>query len=70
MNLFQIESDEADLAVFGFTCTYPRTLIALCLPGITYRHHYWWTRYRVRRIKFWYKSQLYCEAQGKGRAKG
>ena len=45
MNLFQIESDDADLAVFGFTCTYPRTLIALCLPGITYRHHYWWTRY-------------------------
>ena len=40
----QIEEDEADMAVYGFACTYERTMVALCLPGLNYQPFYWFTK--------------------------
>ena len=45
ISCIQIESDAADLAVFGFGCTLGRMTVVLCLPGISYQHYYWWTRW-------------------------
>ena len=39
-----IEDDQADLAVRGFACTYARTKVALCLPGVQYTPYHWFTR--------------------------
>ena len=36
------------MAVFGFGCTYARTKVALCLPGLTYQPVYWFTRYKIK----------------------
>ena len=35
------------MAVFGFGCTYGRTKVALCLPGLMYQPKYWFSRYNV-----------------------
>ena len=40
------------MAVFGFGCTYARTKVALCLPGLTYQPVYWFTRYKTKRLKY------------------
>ena len=40
----QIENDEADLAVAGFSCTIPRSKVVQCLPGVVYMSEYWHTR--------------------------
>ena len=45
---FKIENDEADMAVEGFACTYARTKVALCLPGVAYYPRYWHTRYYAK----------------------
>ena len=37
-SLIQIESDEADLAVQGFACTYGRSKVALCPPAVCMLH--------------------------------
>ena len=36
------------MAVFGFGCTYARTKVALCLPGVMYQPVYWFTRYKTK----------------------
>ena len=40
----KIEVDKADLAVYGFGCTYARTKVALCPPAVDYFADYWFTR--------------------------
>ena len=42
--LSQLEADTADLAVSNFLCTHSRTLVALCLPGVSYQPVYWFSR--------------------------
>ena len=45
--------DEADLAVFGFSCTYERSKIALCPPAVNYYPDYFYTRYPLETTKMW-----------------
>ena len=45
--------DEADMAVFGFGCTYGRSKVALCPPAMTYEPHYFFTRYPLETTKLW-----------------
>ena len=40
----QIESDEADMAVQGFSFTYARAQVAVLQPAVSYLPYYWWTR--------------------------
>ena len=40
----QIESDEADLAVQGFSFTHARAQVAVLQPAVSYLPYYWWTR--------------------------
>ena len=40
----KIEADLADFAVYGFGCTYARTFVVTCMPGITYQPYYYWSR--------------------------
>ena len=44
MLIVQIERDEADLAVQGFSFTYARAQVALLQPAVSYLPYYWWTR--------------------------
>ena len=44
--LSQLEADTADLAVSNFLCTHSRTMVALCLPGVSYQPVYWFSRCR------------------------
>ena len=42
----EVESNKADFAGgANFACTYGRSKVALCLPGIAYSARYWFTRY-------------------------
>ena len=40
-----IQKDEADYALFEFSCTHPRSKVAECSPGILYSPLHWLTRY-------------------------
>ena len=42
--IVQIERDEADLAVQGFSFTYARAQVAVLQPAVSYLPYYWWTR--------------------------
>ena len=37
--------DEADMAVFGFGCTYERSKVVHCPPAVQYFPMYFFTRY-------------------------
>ena len=49
----KIVMDEADLAVFGFGCSYERMRVVNCPPSITYLPNYYMTRYPKERTKIW-----------------
>ena len=54
----QIESDEADLAAWGFGCTYGRSKVALCPPAVSYQPFYFFSRYPVETTKLWNLKNL------------
>ena len=58
----KIESDEADLAVFGFACTYGRSKVALCPPAVAYYPAYFFSRYPLETTKLWNLSNLLTPA--------
>ena len=45
--------DEADLAIFGFGCTYGRSKVALCQPAVQYLPMYFFSRFPQETTKIW-----------------
>ena len=45
--------DNADMAVFGFTCTYGRMEVVLCAPAVSYQPLYFFSRYPLETTKMW-----------------
>ena len=43
----------ADMAIFAFSCTYERTLVALCSSSIEYQPIYFFSRYPSETTKVW-----------------
>ena len=57
--MIQIDSDEADWAVYGIGCTYSYSKVALCPHAVTYMPFYWWTRYPQETTKYWNLTNLF-----------
>ena len=45
--------DEADVAVFGYGCTYERSQVAHCPPAIQFIPYYFFTRFPLEETKIW-----------------
>ena len=50
---YQIERNEADLAVYGITCTYGRGKVGLCSPPHTYAPVFFFSRFPLLKTKIW-----------------
>ena len=45
--------DEANMAVFGFGCTYSRMEVVHCPPSVLYQPFYFFSRYPLETTKIW-----------------
>ena len=50
--------NEADMAVFGFACTYERMEVAHCLPSVNYIPYNFFSRYPLETTKLWNLTKL------------
>ena len=46
----------------GFACTYGRSKVALCPPGVTYSPYYFFSRYPLETTKLWNLTNLLTPA--------
>ena len=44
---------EADMAVFGFACTFDRMEVVHCLPSVTFQPIHFFSRYPLETTKMW-----------------
>ena len=51
--MFKIEKDNADLAGFGFGCSYERSQVVLCSPAIMYTPNFIFSRYPAETTRIW-----------------
>ena len=57
--MIQIESDEADWAVYAIACTYDSSKVGLCPHAVSYEPFKWWTRYPQETTKYWNLTNLF-----------
>ena len=50
------------MAVRNFQCTYGRSKVVLCPPGLKYVPYYWFTRYPQQTIRLWNLVGLFTPA--------
>ena len=58
-DMFQIEKNEADFIGYGgVSCTFGRSKVGLCSPGVIYGPMFFFSRYPLEKTKLWNLTKL------------